>query len=209
MRLAAVVAVALAAWPSRPPAQTSAAAPKAEPKSGATSTRPPPAAATELARALLSQEQWSKVLDSYASSLAGQVSEALLARGEKVPDDLRQKLRGELDRALPYQQTVQSQAEALAKVLTPDELKRTAAFYGSPLGRKVLEQLPEAQSTVAQELQGRLATAVPDIVSRIAPKAMAATPPAGGGASGAAPNGATQSPPAQGRRPPAQGGGAH
>ena len=189
MLLAAAVVVALAA--------------------SASSTRPPPAAATELARALLTQEQWSRVLDSYATSLAGQVSEALLAKGEKVPDDLRPKMRSELERALPYQQTVQAQADALAKELTPDELKKTAAFYASPLGRKVLERLPEAQSTVAQELQGRLATAVPDIVKRLAPNAMAAKPPpAGGGATGAAPDGATQSPPVQGRRPPAQGGGA-
>jgi hypothetical protein len=147
------------------------------------------------------------VLDSYASSLAGQVSEALLARGEKIPDDLRPKLRAELGRALPYQQTVQAQAEALSKELTPDELKKTAAFYRSPLGRKVLERLPEAQSSVAQQLQGRLATAVPDIVTRVAPQAMAGKPPPGGGTDGGAPQ---SPPPVQGRRPPApEGGGTH
>ena len=198
MRLAVAIAVvAFAAWPSRPPAQTSEAAPRSTPApGGAAATQPgrtgastpssgapsakPPAAATELARALLSQQQWSKVLDSYASSLSGQVSEALLSRGEKVPDDLRGKLRSELDRALPYQQTVQAQADALAKALTPDELKRTVAFYQSPTGRKVLERLPDAQSAVAQQLQARLATAVPDIVNRVAPKAMAGAPPGAG-----------------------------
>ena len=225
MRLATAVAVAvaLAASPSGPHAQTADTAPKAAPepvpraepvpapKAAAPSTGGPAATpsgpASELARALLTQEQWSKVLDSYASSLAGQVSEALLSRGEKVPDDLRPKLRGELDRALPYQQTVQAQAEALSKALTPDELKRTAAFYRSPLGRKVLERLPDAQSAAAQQLQGRLATAVPEIVNRVAPKAMASAPPAGGGAPGAPGGAGGQSPPVQGRRPPPEAGG--
>lgn len=178
-----------------PKAGTGGAAAVPVPKAGAPSqgaakgdaaAKPPPPAATELARALLTKEQWGKVLDSYAQSLTGQISQALLAAGEKVPDDLRSKLRGELDKALPYQQTVDAQAAALAKQLTPDELKKTATFYASPLGRKVLEKLPEAQSTVAQQLQARLATAVPEIVNRLAPKAMAGSPH---GAPGAAPGG--------------------
>jgi hypothetical protein len=170
-----------------PKADASPGAPKADvaPKANAPSSRSgsatrPPAAANDLARALLTSEQWSKVLDSYASSLAAQISQALQSKGEKVPENLRGNLRTELEKTLPYQQTVQTQAEALAKSLSADELRRTAAFYGSPLGRKVLDKLPEAQSEVAQELQGRLSTAVPEIVNRLAPKAMAGGPGAGG-----------------------------
>lgn len=173
----------------------------------------PPAAASELARALLSREQWNKVLDTYAGSLTGQISQALQASGEKVPDDLRAQLRGELDRAIPYQQTVDAQAAQLAKALSPDELRKTASFYGSPLGKKVLEKLPEVQTAVAQQLQAKLATTVPEIINRLAPKAMAGSPhggpggPGPGGPHGAGPPGggggdAAKPPPAQGRRPP-------
>ena len=200
MRLAALAAVAaLAAAPVGSRAQgggEAAPAPKADeaqpttPKAG-TASKPPPPAARDLAKALLTEDQWNKVLDSYASSLSGQVSQSLLSSGEKVPEDLRPTLRAELGKALPYQQTIQAQAEALSKELTPDELKRTAQFYSSPLGRKVLEKLPEAQASVAQQLQGRLATAVPEIVNRVAPKAMSGSPH--GGSSGG---------PVQGRRPP-------
>jgi hypothetical protein len=162
-----------------------------------------PAAAHDLARALLTSEQWSKVLDSYASSLAGQISQALLSKGEKVPDDLRGKLRDELGKTLPYQDTIEAQATALAKELSPDELRKTATFYASPVGRKVLDKLPEAQSAVAQQLQARLATAVPEIVNRLAPSAMAGPKPGGppgggsgtgstGGGAGPAPGGAPE-----------------
>jgi hypothetical protein len=208
------------AGPAAPP--KAHPAPKAATPRGETAAKPP-AAANDLARALLTSEQWGKVLDSYASSLAGQISQALLAKGEKVPDDLRGKLRGELEKTLPYQQTVQAQAEALAQQLSADELRRTATFYGSPLGRKVLDKLPEAQSQVAQELQGKLATAVPDIVNRLAPSAMTPGAPgasggkAGGTGSGGRPEGAdaTSGPgpgpagggaPTPGQPPPPQGG---
>jgi len=202
MRLAALAAIAaLVAAPvgslaqgggeEATPAPKGGEAPSTAPKAG-TASKPPPPAARDLAKALLTEDQWNKVLDSYASSLSGQVSQSLLSNGEKVPEDLRSTLRAELGKALPYQQTIQAQAEALSKELTPDELKRTAQFYSSPLGRKVLEKLPEAQASVAQQLQGRLATAVPEIVNRVAPKAMQGSP------HGGSPGG-----PAQGRRPPA------
>jgi hypothetical protein len=226
MRLAAAaIAAALAGLPSAPRAQAGAApatpAPKADegpsappkadgtqksappPRSG-TATKPP-AAANDLAKALLTSEQWGKVLDSYASSLSSQVSQALLSKGEKVPDNLRGNIRTELEKTLPYQQTVQAQAEALARELTPDELRRTAAFYGSPLGRKVLEKLPEAQSEVAQELQGRLSTAVPEIVNRLAPKALsggAAEPGSAGPSTGTGSSGGPgANPPGGGAEP--------
>jgi hypothetical protein len=229
MRLAvAAFAAAIAVLPSASRAQAAAASPTPAPKADAgpaappkaeaapkasaptrsgTATRPP-AAANDLARALLTSEQWGKVLDSYASSLAGQISQALLGKGEKVPENLRGNLRTELEKTLPYQQTVQAQAEALARAMTPDELRRTAAFYGSPLGRKVLDKLPEAQSEVAQELQGRLSTAVPEIVNKLAPKAMAGAGPAGppgpSTGTGSSSSGAEAEPP----RSPADGGGA-
>lgn len=211
--------------PKAEPAPQATPAPRAEatPKTGAAPkaapAKPPPAAAFELARALLTSEQWAKVLDSYASSLSGQISQKLLSEGEKVPDDLRGKLLAELQKTLPYHETVQAQAGALAKELTPEELRKTAAFYSSALGHKVLERLPDAQAEVAQQLQGRLATAVPEIVNRLAPKAMAAGPrgatgngtgsagsTSGGAAGGAPPAHPGQTPPAQGRPPPPGGG---
>jgi hypothetical protein len=135
---------------------------------------PAPAAAQELARALLPQQEWDRLLDRYASTLSGQVSESLLGRGEKVPDDLQGSIRRELGQRIEYKQMVEAQAQALAGQFTAEELKRTAAFYASPVGKKVLDKLPEAQAQVGEDLQARLATAVPQIVQRLAPKALAA-----------------------------------
>jgi hypothetical protein len=134
-------------------------------------------AAQDLARALVSNEDWSRVLDEYASGLAGHVAESLSARGDAVPDDLEASIRKQLGQELPYQHVVDAQAQALAKQLSPDELKKAASFYASPLGKKVTQGVPKAQSELGHDLQARLSTAVPQIVRRVAPKAMAGEAP--------------------------------
>jgi hypothetical protein len=186
--------------PAQPAPEQSAppsSAPKTPQQPAPHAQKPPPAAASDLARALLTADQWGKILDSYASSLSAQVTQALQGSGEKVPDDLRAKIRAELEKSLPYRETVEAQAQALAKELTPDELKKTAAFYKSAVGKRVLDRLPEAQSSVARQLQSKLSSAVPQIVSRVAPKALQGSPH-GGPAEGAP---GSQGP-VQGRKPP-------
>jgi hypothetical protein len=143
-------------------------------------------AAQDLARALVSKDDWERVLDHYATGLSGQVTASLSARGEKVPDGMQVRIRKELGDELPYAQVVEKQALALADRFTQDELKRAAAFYASPLGRKVVEALPEAQSALGHELQTKLATAVPKIVQRVAPRALASEAPGEGAAPGKA-----------------------
>ncbi len=198
MRLVVVVAalvLSVGRAAAQDPSQVGTAAGEGRPSEGAEAKRPVPSAAGALARALLPEEQWNRILDRYAASLSGQVSEALTRGGETVPDGLGARVRSELGERLPYLETVDAQAQALAKEFTPSELKRATDFYSSALGKKVLLRLPEAQTAVADRLQQRLATAVPEIVQRLAPKAIpkpeadvAPTPPA-----------------AQGRRPPATG----
>jgi hypothetical protein len=177
-----------------PPGATAPGAAAAEPRAPAASP-----IARELSRALLPQREWDRLLDSYASSLSEQVSRALLSRGETVPDGLQAEIRSELGDRLRYEQTVDAQAQALAGQLSADELKKAAAFYATPAGKKVVEKLPEAQAETGEDLQQRLATAVPEILQRVAPSALA--PP------DAAPGGGEprkETPPAQGRRPPEQ-----
>jgi hypothetical protein len=201
MRTLTLALVAALATPGlaqdRAPPRGSADAPASEkaPKPGATGA---PRAAHDLARALLPEQRWDRLLDGYASSLSSQVAQALLARGEQVPDDLQGRIRTELGERLRYQQTIDSHAQALASEFTADELKRTVEFYASPAGKKMLEKLPEAQAAVGQELQARLDTAVPEILQRVAPEVLAS--PEGAESGGTDPK--TEPPAAQGRRPP-------
>jgi hypothetical protein len=198
MRIATLVlAAALPALAhAQPPAQP--APPREAPGAAAPKPRAeaPPRAARDLARALLPEQRWDRLLDGYASSLSAQVSQALQGRGEPVPDDLQGKLRSELGERLRYEQTIEVQAQALAGQLSPGELKRAAEFYSTPAGKKVVEKLPEAQAEAGRELQERLTKAVPEILQRVAPKALAPPEAAEGGAEPG------KEPRTQGRRPP-------
>jgi hypothetical protein len=189
---AALPAIAHAQQGSQPSPPREAPPGAAAPKPAS----PAPRAARELARALLPEQRWDRLLDSYASSLSGQVSQALQSRGEEVPDGLEDRIRSELGERLRYEQTVEAQAKALAAELTPDELKKTLAFYSTPAGKKVVEKLPEAQAEASRELQERLTVAVPEILEQVAPKALAPPDPLQGG------DEPGKEPRTQGRRPP-------
>jgi hypothetical protein len=178
-------------------ARSSAPAAKAA-AGGAKERTQAPAAAQDLARALVSNEEWNRVLDEYASGLAGHVADSLTAHGDTVPEDLEPSIRKQLGQELPYDHVVDVHAQALAKQFTNDELKKAASFYGSPLGKKVSQGVPKAQSELGKDLQARLAAAVPQIVKRVAPSAIPGGEPDAGSSRAGAPGGASSEPPKPG-----------
>jgi hypothetical protein len=192
----AFLAVSLLATPSRSSAESTASPPKSTESPGAAApqskslapAKPPSDQARALSRALVPQQSWERLLDRSADGLSEAVSRSLQAKGEKVPDNLRTTLRNELAKDMKYGEAVDAQASALEKRFTGDEMSKAAAFYSSPLGKKMLDKLPEAQSEVGDQLQERLATVVPGILQRVAPSALgqgsASAPPKGTGAGG-------------------------
>ncbi|HYD40664.1 MAG TPA: DUF2059 domain-containing protein [Anaeromyxobacter sp.] len=176
LALLVLASPALAAPPSATPGATPDGQAKAQGK-------PPTEQARALSRALVPETNWERLLDRSADGLSEAVSRSLIAKGEKVPDDLKTNLRKELGKDLKYGEAIDAQAQALDKRFTGDELKRATAFYSSPLGKKMLDRLPEAQSEVGDQLQERLASVVPGILQRVAPSAIGGGP-ADPGASG-------------------------
>jgi hypothetical protein len=157
---------------------------------------PPPKAAQGLARLLLTDAEWSGLLDRYAQRLSGQLTETLATTGEAVPDDLTGTIRKQLGEQLPYAETTLRHAQSLAARFSSDELKKAHDFYASKAGSKMLHGLPETQAELGEYLQGRLATVVPAIVKQIAPKALEGSGPS----EGAQEPGAKPAPP-QARKP--------
>lgn len=139
---------------------------------GTPAAKPTPPEARALSKALLTNQEWEQLLDRYSASLGGQLTQSLQAQKQPVPTDLQANLRRELGQKLSYESAVDAQAKALANHFSADEMKQAATFYASAVGKKVLTQLPQALSELGDELQGQLATTVPEIVARIAPKAL-------------------------------------
>jgi hypothetical protein len=198
-RLAATLALALASTAGAQQPQQPQPQGQQPPQKSSASGAPaaaPPRTAQEIARELLPRERWNQLLDSYAQTLSRQLGAAASQGGGKTPEDLEGKLRTQLRDEMKYEETVDLQARALAKAFSPDELKRVAQFYGTPVGKKLLAELPRVQAEVSEQLQEKLSQAVPRIVGRVAPEAL---PKSEGGRPGA------EAPPAQGRTPPPSG----
>lgn len=176
----ALLVFASPALGASPPSSTSpGAAPDGKAK---TQGKPPSDQARALSRALVPEPNWERLLDRSADGLSDAVSRSLTAKGEKVPEDLKTNLRKELGKDMKYAEAIDAQAQALDKRFSGDELQKATAFYASPLGKKMLDRLPDAQSEVGDQLQQRLAAVVPGILQRVAPSAIGGPP--GPGASG-------------------------
>jgi len=171
--------------------QGGAAAAKPSPGPGRTAT-PPSNQARSLSRALVPRQTWDRLLDRSAEGLSQAVSSSMANKGKQAPGDLQGNIRRELEQSMKYESAVETQAQALEKRFTPREMESAARFYQSPVGQKMLQHLPEAQSEVGDALQEQLAVVVPDILHRIAPGAL--EPPASEGV-GAGPDGAAPSAP--------------
>jgi hypothetical protein len=175
--LLAVLALALPALGAPQSSTGDAAKPE-----GTIKAKPPSEQARALSRALVPEPNWDRLLDRSADGLSEAVSRSLMAKGEKVPENLTSDIRKELGKDMKYAEAVDTQALALEKRFTGDEMKKATDFYRSPLGKKMLDRLPEAQSEVGDRLQERLATVVPGILERVAPSAV------GGGGAGDEPD---------------------
>jgi hypothetical protein len=189
-------------------AQTTPPPPSSAPGTGGQAKGPPPEAARQVARDLIPKEKWDKLLDGVAAGLSQQVGGALVQSGEKPPKDLESKLRTQLGDEMKYERTLDTQAEALAHSFSNDELKTIARFYETPAGKKLVTELPKVQSEVSDQLQAQLSEAVPKVVQKVAPGALASSkkgaPGESGTGSGAppAPDKGAGEPPAPGRPPP-------
>ena len=174
-----LLALALPALAAPQSSTQGAAQPRGTPEA---KEKPPSEQARALSRALVPEPNWERLLDRSADGLSEAVSRSLEAKGEKVPQNLASDLRKELGKDMKYADAVDAQALALEKRFTGDEMKKATDFYRSPLGKKMLDRLPEAQSEVGDRLQERLATVVPGILERVAPSAV------GGGGAGDEPD---------------------
>ncbi len=215
-RAAVAVAAALTLAASAALAQSSGDKPSANAPSTARPAGPgapgaPPAgqaakpspSAERVARALTTQESWNETIRDYASSLSSQISAAVKAQGGEAPANAEQRIRSGLDKAVAYDEVVRLQAQALAGRFSEDELRQIGKFYESGPGKKLVSELPAVSRQVIETVQQRISAAIPQIVQDVAPSlAKAHASQAEGTAPGSgAPK---QTPPAQGRKPPAQ-----
>ncbi|TBV17353.1 DUF2059 domain-containing protein [Stutzerimonas kirkiae] len=114
-----------------------------------------------LARAQqLATPVYAQVQDMFAQRFAqlqgGQKQQALL-------DSYQARANAALDKAIGWDKLKPELVKLYTGQFTEQELRQLIDFYQSPLGRKVLTQLPELNMRSAQITQSKLEAAVPEV----------------------------------------------
>ncbi len=135
--------------------------------------------ADELARILMPSRTWEEGMQGLAKNVRARM-EMHPGSNLQYPADFQQKIRSELETALPYESLVLIHAKELGASYTEPELKELLAFYRSPVGQKSLAVMPLLAEKVAGETQQRIESKMPQIMERLGKSAQAPTAPGAG-----------------------------
>jgi hypothetical protein len=124
-----------------------------------------PPTALELARFIMPQENWRRVMDAVGAQFRKSGNMAFEAetrkRGVTLPAGCFDRLLG-LDPGtlVTYDESLAAVAATYEKHFTPVEMNDLLAFYRTPVGRKTID----LQAQLVQEVSGRLSSSIQERV---------------------------------------------
>jgi uncharacterized protein len=165
LALGAATAVAAGNWtPSGPAAPAVPAAPAAPAPAPASTPPAPSPAAIGYAATILNDVGMKPSLDRIVPGMLAEMQREILATRPELKDPLAEAVQTVTPEFLKSEQQVLDGAgNALASLMTEQELKDTAAFYESPTGKRfILVQvaLADRVAAVATEWRKQLSTAM-------------------------------------------------
>ncbi|MNM87556.1 hypothetical protein D3C81_997420 [compost metagenome] len=101
------------------------------------------------------------------------------ASKKAVLDSYQAKANAALDQAIGWKKLKPDMVKLYTTTFTESELKDLVAFYQSPLGKKVLEKMPQVTQQSAQLTQRKLESAVPVVNKLLADMTKELDPNAG------------------------------
>jgi hypothetical protein len=154
-----VSAPALAAEEAKAAAAPAAAAPAPAP----TAVK---AGAADLARLLVPKEGWSRSMAALAQDAQGRMQSH---PGSQLtfPADFGSKVRGEVEKVLPYEDLIGMQARELSATYSEKELGELVAFFKAGTGQKFLKVMPEVGGKVEAATQQRFQQKMPDVMKTL------------------------------------------
>jgi hypothetical protein len=122
--------------------------------------------AADLARLMVTKDDWSRAMDGLSRDTMAQLQGH---PGSKMtlPAGFDKKVRGEMEKVLPYEDLVGMHAKELSASYSDKELEELVAFHKSPLGQKYLKAAPVEAEKVAGQTQQRFGKQMPDVMKRL------------------------------------------
>jgi len=98
--------------------------------------------------------------------MSAQMTAAIETQGGKLPPDFEAKMPIIVEEALPYDELVEFSATLYAERFTADELEQLAAFYETPLGQKMVAEMPGLMAESSAQVGALIPRRLPELMKK-------------------------------------------
>jgi hypothetical protein len=102
-----------------------------------------------------SREMMTKMMDAMSKPLHQMIHEQYLKDKDRLPADFEHKMNKIMDdylKNLPFEEMFQAMIPAYQKHLTKGDIDGLVAFYSSPTGQKLIQELPAITAEAMQSM---------------------------------------------------------
>jgi hypothetical protein len=102
-----------------------------------------------------SREMMTKMMDAMSKPMHQMLHEQYLKDKDKLPADFEERMNKVMDdylKSLPIEEMLQAMAPAYQKHFTKGDIDGLVAFYSSPTGQKVIQELPAITAEAMQAI---------------------------------------------------------
>ena len=108
--------------------------------------------------AMHSRDMMRRMVNAMSGPMHSMVHDQFLKLNEQynLPDDFEARMNKAMDELLnsfPWEEMIQSTIPAYQKHLSKEDLAALTAFYSSPVGQKILRELPAATADAMEAMQ--------------------------------------------------------
>jgi hypothetical protein len=117
-----------------------------------------------------SREMMTKMMDAMAKPMHQMIHEQFLKDQDKLPPDFEQRISRIMDdymKNLPLEEMLQAMVPVYQKHLTKGDIDALVAFYSSPTGQKLIQELPAISAEAMQSMLPLMQKQMAEMTGRI------------------------------------------
>ena len=123
-------------------------------------------AASDLVRMCMPKAQYESMIRTMSTQMGAKLLDDMKERGLDVPADFPERMSRTLLEVMPYEEQLQLATDAYVENFNLDEIKTMAAFYETPVGKKVLSLQPKIAGETMQKLMAKVGERLPAAMER-------------------------------------------
>jgi hypothetical protein len=133
----------------------------------------PPASKEDIERYLQvmhSREMMTKMMDAMVTPMHQMMHEQFLKDKEKLPPNFEERMNRIMDdymKKLPLEEMLEAMVPAYQKHLTKGDIDALVAFYSSPTGQKLIQEMPAMAAEAMQAMMPLMRKQLDEMTRRI------------------------------------------